>query len=1028
MESPRVVRLEYDINRGVNSLALSPSHRLVAVGSSAEIHIYKVEQSNEFKKVANLNRKFKDTTFPPSITDVKWSPLNNEQVAVAYSSGLVSIVKVTEESFRSSYSLKEKWNYGQIFSPANAVCWNPVDSNVLASAHQDGILRILDFRQPTNPCHVTQFGSKALNSGVKDVKYNPFQPFHFAEVSENGNLKIWDQRFNLRPIFTKTKAHPNHILTVDWHPTSEGVLATGSRDKTIKVWDSTDCTYNAVGPEPALTHTLFTSSEVSRISWSKPERGPSQLAAIFIDSGSKALAGSEGFVSIWDLSHKNVPVCILKGHGAEPCIGFSWISSNFSSKNKGNKSKKGKPGSSQPQTGRFGSIFPNSTPEEIEEKEVKDGPLHTRLGTLSSTEHILSVGRDGKLLLQQPLMGYFPYEHVTGSVVTISNAGHIAFQRGQFPGSVGASWNTRPRKLSNSSPDLASINVEGDNDGFTPGLERRSSFAVFNEKEFQDLEKKNWGSQAPFALQTAAILPTLPLPSVLGAQLDIPNVSARLTSSALLNTARSNKNSIEKSFNYNAAHMSAGYKPTGVIFIGLEQISDLETARNIRLVHHAEATVFDPALVALLARKYRVLDIRVRIGKPTISRGKGVNEEIGVINEQEGDRGLMGKEENSREILARSASDRSMSLGQVAEPTSPRYSSKAMINSTSGLSLTTFEQEELDLRRYQEAVSACSYNCQVAQAAGLTCRASLWAAVMTLIPTPLQKNNPDLSPFKSLGGGNSQRESSTFGFIGTGTNSEISLEVNGTGGALNQGNFSSNGLRSDGLKMGQSLNPFRNSLDTLPFTVEVLSGILKELLENGDSQHFVMVCEVLRNAGWLHRVLAVAQLNPQSILHIYRAYLELLRKLKLFSVATEVVRTSEDPEITNFYKRNVDIKVRCGGCLKDLQTSKNMTTGFCLNCSRCSTVCAICRKPIKGLMHWCPVCAHGGHIECNQKWFKISSQCPAGCGHKCCDTLLSSTDVLGCSESSRLVESRFNILSGRSSRRRRLRNLLSSAK
>ena len=67
-----------------------------------------------------------------------------------------------------------------------------------------------------------------------------------------------------------------------------------------------------------------------------------------------------------------------------------------------------------------------------------------------------------------------------------------------------------------------------------------------------------------------------------------------------------------------------------------------------------------------------------------------------------------------------------------------------------------------------------------------------------------------------------------------------------------------------------------------------------------------------------------------------------------------------------------------------------MGAGYCVNCSMCVSACSVCHKPVRGLLHWCPLCAHGGHLECNRKWFSLYSTCPAGCGHKCCSSLLSS--------------------------------------
>lgn len=41
------------------------------------------------------------------------------------------------------------------------------------------------------------------------------------------------------------------------------------------------------------------------------------------------------------------------------------------------------------------------------------------------------------------------------------------------------------------------------------------------------------------------------------------------------------------------------------------------------------------------------------------------------------------------------------------------------------------------------------------------------------------------------------------------------------------------------------------------------------------------------------------------------------------------------------------------------------------------------QKPIKGLMIWCQVCSHSGHVREISEWFKKNKECPMGCGHKC---------------------------------------------
>lgn len=43
-----------------------------------------------------------------------------------------------------------------------------------------------------------------------------------------------------------------------------------------------------------------------------------------------------------------------------------------------------------------------------------------------------------------------------------------------------------------------------------------------------------------------------------------------------------------------------------------------------------------------------------------------------------------------------------------------------------------------------------------------------------------------------------------------------------------------------------------------------------------------------------------------------------------------------------------------------------------------------------GIYMWCPICCHGGHTDCLKKWFAANAMCPAGCGHSCMASYISS--------------------------------------
>jgi hypothetical protein len=176
--------------------------------------------------------------------------------------------------------------------------------------------------------------------------------------------------------------------------------------------------------------------------------------------------------------------------------------------------------------------------------------------------------------------------------------------------------------------------------------------------------------------------------------------------------------------------------------------------------------------------------------------------------------------------------------------------------------------------------------------------------------------------------------------------------------------------------------------DKLPFGTELLGKMLLELIEGGDTQHFVLLCEVLRRADGLDEAaLQASGISDMRRREAYLAYFDLLSRLQLFCAANNIIKASDEEYISKISRQGVTIHTVCAKCGKE--TQEQGTHPWCSKCRRCSSLCSLCHKPIKGLLHWCPVCGHGGHFECNQLWFKVKKKnaCPSGCGHNCANSL-----------------------------------------
>lgn len=170
---------------------------------------------------------------------------------------------------------------------------------------------------------------------------------------------------------------------------------------------------------------------------------------------------------------------------------------------------------------------------------------------------------------------------------------------------------------------------------------------------------------------------------------------------------------------------------------------------------------------------------------------------------------------------------------------------------------------------------------------------------------------------------------------------------------------------------------------------------LLELLEQGDVQHLVTVCEILLRIG--HKVDSVSSssttisgleqflhsiITPLRLRESYLSYLDILHKLQLYCEATVILKYSSDAYMKPLSRLGVQLYSACGKCGKEIAEGTSLT--WCTRCARSPVVCSLCQKTCGGLYHWCPICSHGGHYKCMKLWFREHGECPAGCGHHCC--------------------------------------------
>lgn len=141
--------------------------------------------------------------------------------------------------------------------------WSPNERNVFASASSDGSVKVWDVRSKSR--------KPAVDVKVSDTDVNVMswsrQTFHLlATGADDGQWGVWDLRYwkpgpssgnvssqiSPKPV-AAFDFHKQPITSIEWHPTDDSVVAVGSADNTLTLWDLAVEMDDEEGRDPNLT-------------------------------------------------------------------------------------------------------------------------------------------------------------------------------------------------------------------------------------------------------------------------------------------------------------------------------------------------------------------------------------------------------------------------------------------------------------------------------------------------------------------------------------------------------------------------------------------------------------------------------------------------------------------------------------------------------------------------------------------------------------------------------------------------------
>jgi histone-binding protein RBBP4 len=114
------------------------------------------------------------------------------------------------------------------------VAWHNHHSNIFGSVGDDRKLLIWDTRDKDRkrPFHTVD----AHKGEIHCLAFNPYSEFVLATGSADRTVALWDMR-NLGVKLHSFENHADEIIQISWSPFNEAILASASGDRRINVWN-----------------------------------------------------------------------------------------------------------------------------------------------------------------------------------------------------------------------------------------------------------------------------------------------------------------------------------------------------------------------------------------------------------------------------------------------------------------------------------------------------------------------------------------------------------------------------------------------------------------------------------------------------------------------------------------------------------------------------------------------------------------------------------------------------------------------
>lgn len=165
---------------------------------------------------------------------ISWSPRSEGDLVSAGEDKMICTWNISAPNLRDKSTLEPTGTYEGHTDIVEDVEWHPVHPQLFGSVGDDRRLCIWDTRDKDRrrPLHKID----AHKGEVNCVAFNPYSEFILATGSADQTVGMWDMR-NLKLKIHSFENHADEIIQVEWAPFSHAVLASGSSDRRVNIWN-----------------------------------------------------------------------------------------------------------------------------------------------------------------------------------------------------------------------------------------------------------------------------------------------------------------------------------------------------------------------------------------------------------------------------------------------------------------------------------------------------------------------------------------------------------------------------------------------------------------------------------------------------------------------------------------------------------------------------------------------------------------------------------------------------------------------